>query len=93
MLSREEHFNSNQEEYKEAFLLRVLLAPRFPLFHEERIWWMNDARLFLIITIQPIDTNTAGCQPLLFFFVPAFLVCGGMWLVIAVSTDTKEDPD
>ena len=24
MLSREEHFNSNQEEYKEAFLLRVL---------------------------------------------------------------------
>ena len=27
MLSREEHFNSNQEEYKEAFLLRVLPIP------------------------------------------------------------------
>ena len=26
MLSREEHFNSNQDEYKEAFLLRVLIA-------------------------------------------------------------------
>ena len=25
MLSKEEHFNSNQEEYKEAFLLRVLV--------------------------------------------------------------------
>ena len=25
MLLREEHFNSNQEEYKEAFLLRVLI--------------------------------------------------------------------
>ena len=28
MLLREEHFNSNQEEYKKAFLLRVLVLPR-----------------------------------------------------------------
>ena len=30
MLSREEHFNSIQEEYKEAFLLRVLFPPHSP---------------------------------------------------------------
>ena len=64
------------------------LAHVFHFLHGERIWWMNDARLFFDnYNYNPTNRykHTVGCQPLLFSFLVC--VCGGMWLVIVVSTE------